>query len=88
MSRVSLTIPMDQSGRHLGRYHVPYSDNSQPYGHSGPIAVIAQGEGPTLLVTGGTHGDEYPGPVAIMRLIQDLDIQSLSGRLILIPALN
>jgi len=88
MSRISIDIPLDQPGRYLGRYHIPFSDNSQPYGHFGPIAVLANGSGPTLLLTGGTHGDEYPGPVAIMRLIQDLDLAAIQGRLILIPALN
>ena len=38
----------------------------------------------------GNHGDEYPGQVAILRLMRELDQQpeQVRGRLILIPALN
>ena len=34
-----------------------------------PIAVIVGGDGPTVLVTGGVHGDEYAGIGAARRLI-------------------
>ena len=44
--------------------------------------------GPTLLVTGGVHGDEYEGPLAIARLAQELDGQHIDGRVILVPVVN
>ena len=53
-----------------------------------PIAVIKNGSGPTLILTGGNHGDEYEGPVTIPELARDLDPARISGRLILIPTLN
>ena len=53
-----------------------------------PIAVIKNGSGPTLILTGGNHGDEYEGPVTISELARDLDPARVSGRLILIPTLN
>ena len=35
-----------------------------------PIAVLNNGEGPRILLTGGNHGDEYEGQVVLTRLIQ------------------
>jgi N-alpha-acetyl-L-2,4-diaminobutyrate deacetylase len=53
-----------------------------------PIAVIANGDGPTILLTGGNHGDEFEGPVALRRLIHELDPSVVSGRVIVVPGLN
>lgn len=50
----------------------------------GPDAQPGRG----LLAIGGTHGDEYEGPVAIRRLMQEIDIADVSGRLILLPVLS
>jgi predicted deacylase len=45
--------------------------------------------GTTVVAIGGTHGDEYEGPVGLKNLIRELDPNSLvSGRLIVIPVLN
>ncbi len=33
-----------------------------------PVTVIRRGEGPTVLLTGGNHGDEYEGPIALSKL--------------------
>lgn len=53
-----------------------------------PITVLARGEGPTVLVLGGNHGDEYQGQIAAMRLARELSPDAIHGRLILIPSLN
>lgn len=53
-----------------------------------PITVFARGEGPTVLVLGGNHGDEYQGQIAAMRLARELSPDAIHGRLILIPSLN
>lgn len=53
-----------------------------------PITVIARGEGPTVLVLAGNHGDEYPGQVAVMRLLRELQPNHVRGRLILMPTLT
>ena len=44
--------------------------------------------GRTALVMAGNHGDEYPGQVAILKLMRELKPEQVRGRLILIPALN
>ncbi|WP_195891454.1 succinylglutamate desuccinylase/aspartoacylase family protein [Luminiphilus syltensis] len=53
-----------------------------------PISVLNNGSGPTVLLLGGVHGDEYEGPVALTRLLAEIDLERLSGRLIVMPAVN
>lgn len=53
-----------------------------------PIAVIKNGKGPSVLLTGGNHGDEFEGPVALLKLIDTLDSSQVRGRIIIIPCLN
>lgn len=53
-----------------------------------PITVIGNGEGPTALVMAGNHGDEYPGQIAVMRLLREIQPAQVRGRLILIPTLT
>lgn len=44
--------------------------------------------GPTVLITGAVHGDEYEGPAAIHRLFNELDHSAFSGRVIGLPIVN
>jgi predicted deacylase len=56
-----------------------------------PLTVIVGPEAHSdrgLLAIGGTHGDEYEGPVAIRRLMQEIDTKDVKGRLILLPVLS
>jgi N-alpha-acetyl-L-2,4-diaminobutyrate deacetylase len=53
-----------------------------------PITVVRNGEGPTALLTGASHGDEYEGPVALVDLARTLDPGTVSGRIIIWPFLN
>ena len=53
-----------------------------------PIAVIQNGEGPSVLLMAGNHGDEYEGQVTLARLIHDLETSDISGRVIILPAAN
>jgi predicted deacylase len=50
--------------------------------------VISNGLGPTVILEGGNHGDEYEGPIVLGELIRTLDPGLVSGRLIFIPAIN
>lgn len=68
---------------------VPYSYNLGGWANLlVPITVIQNGEGPTAVVSGGNHGDEYPGQIAVMKLCRNIEPQHVQGRLILIPSLN
>lgn len=82
-------IDFDKPGRQLGFVSIPHSPNGDAWGVTQvPIAVIAHGEGPTVVIEGGNHGDEYEGPIAIGELARELDPAMIQGRLILMPANN
>ena len=88
-SRVSVTIDLEADGKRFGALNVPHSSNESAWGAVRvPIAVIRNGAGPTLLFTGGNHGDEYEGPIALLKLARSLEPERVAGRVILIPALN
>jgi hypothetical protein len=54
-----------------------------------PVADIAgKRPGKTLLVTGGTDGDEYAGMAAAYRLVEKYADGNLAGRLVVVPILN
>ncbi len=52
--------------------------------------LVAKGvsDGPTLLITGGVHGDEYEGPAAIQHFMRMVDPQGLAGTVVGIPVVN
>ena len=50
--------------------------------------MIRNGDGPTVLLMAGNHGDEYEGQVTMVRLIRDLEAADLRGRVIVMPAAN
>lgn len=88
-TRIISDIDYDRPGKQVGVVRIPHSDNNFPYGFVPvPIAVIARGVGPTVLLTGGTHGDEYEGQVILRRMIHELDPGELNGRVIILPAIN
>lgn len=83
------TIDFDKQGKQIGVFHVPYSSHDDAWGVIPvPVAVIKNGEGPTVILEGGNHGDEYEGPIALGEMIRDLDPATVSGRLIFIPTIN
>ncbi len=54
-----------------------------------PITIInGAADGPTLLVTAGIHGGEYPGIAAAMELGGELEPEHLHGRLIMLHPVN
>ncbi|HEV2068069.1 MAG TPA: succinylglutamate desuccinylase/aspartoacylase family protein [Thermomicrobiales bacterium] len=81
-------IDWDSAGRRL--YHVPFTfDNT--WGRARVPLYVACGPRPgkTVVAIGGTHGDEYEGPVGLKNLIRELDPATIvAGRLIVIPVLN
>ena len=87
--RVSATVDWHASGKQHGFLSVPYSSNESAWGSVRvPVTVIVNGRGPTVLLTGGNHGDEYEGPIALTKLARDLAPEEIEGRVIILPALN
>lgn len=88
-SMIGTGIDFDRNGLQTGTLKLPHSVHRSAYGHIAiPVAVAKNGEGPTVLLTGGVHGDEYEGPIALAKLVRGLDLSSLTGRLIVVPAVN
>ena len=86
---ISPTIPLDQDGVHHGFLKLPYSRDDSAWGSVMiPLTVIKHGEGPTALLTGANHGDEYEGPIALQELAATTKAEDVTGRLIIVPAFN
>lgn len=82
-------LDLDKPGKQQGFLQVPYSHNLGGWANVMiPITVVANGQGPTVLILGGNHGDEYQGQVAAMKLARELTPDMVTGRVILIPSLN
>jgi predicted deacylase len=88
-SRLVEEIDFEKDGVQHGFVRLFHSVHSSAYGFIPiPIVVIRNGPGPTALFTGGTHGDEYEGQVAICKLAQWLKPEMITGRVILFPTAN
>jgi len=89
VSRIAADIDFDKQGRQSGYLRAPLSRNTSGWGIVEiPIVVIKNGSGPTVLFTGGVHGDEYEGPIAVSELARTLDPGAVQGRVIMMPAVN
>jgi predicted deacylase len=86
---VTSTIDLQAPGKQIGHLQYPRLSNKGGWAFDlVPIAVIARGEGPTILVSGGNHGDEYEGQIAALRLIHELKPELVNGRIIIIPVIS
>ena len=90
-TQIHSTVDFAKAGKQQGHLYLPYSYNLGGWANMLiPVAVINNGPGPTALVMAGNHGDEYPGQVAVLKLMRELDAhpERVRGRVILVPALN
>lgn len=86
---ITPTISLDADGVHHGHLRLPYSRDDSAWGSVMiPICVVRNGKGPTALLTGGNHGDEYEGPLALFELARSVDPGTVSGSIIIVPAMN
>ncbi|WP_267548781.1 succinylglutamate desuccinylase/aspartoacylase family protein [Rhizobium rhizogenes] len=83
------SIDLDRPGKQIGYFCVPQSPNDDAWGTvQVPLAVVKNGDGPTVLIEAGNHGDEYEGPIALGELLRAIDPADVTGRIIAIPAIN
>lgn len=88
-SPVSATVDFEADGIQHGFLRLPYSRDDAAWGSVMiPITVVKNGTGPTALLTGANHGDEYEGPIALFDLARSLRTEELTGRVIIVPAMN
>ncbi len=82
-------MDFDRNGKQVDWLNLPHSVNRSAYGViSIPIAVVKNGDGPTVLLMAGNHGDEYEGQVVLSNLIRALQPEQVQGRVIILPAAN
>jgi N-alpha-acetyl-L-2,4-diaminobutyrate deacetylase len=83
------TIDLDADGVRHGFLRLPYSRDDSAWGSVMiPLTVVRNGSGPTALLTGANHGDEYEGPLALQELALDLDPAMIAGRVVIVPFMN
>lgn len=89
-SPISATIDLDVPGVRHGFLRLPYSRDDAAWGSVMiPLTVVVgDAPGPTALLTGANHGDEYEGPIALFDLAASLRAEDVTGRVIIIPAMN
>jgi predicted deacylase len=89
MSRLSADIDLDAEGKATGFVRVPHSVHRSAYGWIPiPIVRIKNGEGPSVLMQAGNHGDEWEGQIGLGNLIRALEPKDIKGRLVILPSAN
>jgi N-alpha-acetyl-L-2,4-diaminobutyrate deacetylase len=88
-SPIQPTLDFSADGEQHGFLKLPYSRDDSAWGAVMiPVTVIKRGDGPTVLLTGGNHGDEYEGPIALSKLASTLKAGDINGRVIVVPFMN
>ncbi|SIS94862.1 N(2)-acetyl-L-2,4-diaminobutanoate deacetylase DoeB [Neptunomonas antarctica] len=83
------SVDFDLDGKQHGFLKLPYSHDDSAWGCIMiPVTVIKNGNGPTALLTGGNHGDEYEGITGLLKLANTLQPEQVKGRVIIVPAMN
>ncbi|ASK35941.1 N-alpha-acetyl diaminobutyric acid deacetylase DoeB [Alcanivorax sp. N3-2A] len=88
-SPITATVDFELDGVQHGFLKLPHSHDDSAWGSLMiPITVVRNGAGPTALLTGGNHGDEYEGITALIKLANRLRAEDLTGRVIIVPMMN
>ena len=83
------SIDYEKEGIQHGFLRLPHSRDDSAWGAIMiPIMQIKNGKGPTALITGGNHGDEYEGPIALFNFAGRTEFDDIQGRVIVVPAMN
>jgi len=89
MSRLSADIDLLADGKATGFVRVPHSVHRSAYGWIPiPIVRIRNGDGPSVLMQAGTHGDEWEGQIGLGNLLRALEPKDIKGRLVILPSAN
>jgi len=86
---ITASIDFDKDGIQHGFLRLPHSRNDSAWGSIMiPVTQIKNGTGASALLTGGNHGDEYEGPIALYNLARNTRLDEVHGRMIIVPAMN
>ncbi len=88
-TQIYTDVDYEKDGKQMSALSVPQSNNAAGWATTYvPITVVKNGRGPTALLFGGNHGDEYEGPITLMKLARELKPEQIHGRVIILPMLN
>lgn len=88
-SKITTDLDYEADGKQHGFLSIPWSRDQSSWGSIPvPLTVVKNGDGPTVLLTGANHGDEYEGALALVKLRERLEPAQVSGRVLILPALN
>jgi predicted deacylase len=88
-SPIKTDIDFDAPGKHIGYLRLPHSVHRSAYGWLPiPVASIRNGSGPTVIISAGSHGDEYEGQIIASRLVREITPEMVSGQIIILPMAN
>ncbi|SER53778.1 hypothetical protein SAMN05216548_1249 [Faunimonas pinastri] len=83
------SIDFERQGKQFDFLSLPFSIDRSPYYQIKiPICRVRNGDGPSVLLMAGNHGDEYEGELSLARLIRKLDPARLSGSITILPMTN
>jgi predicted deacylase len=82
-------VDLDAPGRQVGVAVVGSLDRAHGYVSTPvPIAVLANGDGPTVVLTAGSCSGAYGGQAMLRRFIRETRLSDISGRVIVAPTVN
>lgn len=82
-------LDFDRDGKTLDFLSIPFSIDRSPYFQvKVPISIIRNGDGPSVLLMAGNHGDEYEGELSLAKLVRRLDPARVKGRVTILPISN
>lgn len=82
-------LDLDADGKTSGYLSIPFSIDRSPYFQvKVPVIRIRNGDGPSLLLMAGNHGDEYEGEICLARLSRLLSPENMRGAVTIIPFAN
>jgi len=88
-TRIFTDVDYEKDGKQIGWLYLPYSVTRSAYGNLAiPVTVIKNGEGPSVLLMAGNHGDEFEGQVGLCKLIRALEPKDIRGRVVIMPGIN
>ncbi|UUP18672.1 succinylglutamate desuccinylase/aspartoacylase domain-containing protein [Nitratireductor thuwali] len=83
------SIDLEAEGVHSGFLAIPYSVDRSPYYQIRiPYLRVRKGEGASLLLMAGNHGDEYEGELQLARLMRRLMTLDIKGTVTVLPIVN
>jgi predicted deacylase len=86
---VYFDIDWAKDGKFVGFASFPYSIDRSPYYQiKVPVCRIRHGDGASIVLMAGNHGDEYEGELTLLKLIRLIEPDDIRGAITILPAAN